>query len=331
MGIIAIAACFGVIADAAPPAYDPLAVGAAEPVVVDLSVHDAERQREIPLRVYLPVNAEGADENADAMPRPVVLFSHGLGGSRENNPYLGEHWAKRGYVAVFMQHLGSDESVWKDVPVGQRLREMQKAASGKNARLRRGDVVAVIDALEAWNADPASPLMDRLDLDHIGMSGHSFGAVTTQAVSGQRPGWGREVWGDPRIKAAVAMSPSVQRGVNADRAFSEVTMPWLLMTGTLDVAIIGDADVEARLAVYPALPAGDKYELVLDRAQHSAFGDRALPSDREPRNPNHYRVILALSTAFWDAYLRDDPAAKAWLRGDGAEGVLEPGDRWQHK
>ena len=37
------------------------------------------------------------------------------------------------------------------------------------------------------------------------------------------------------------------------------------------------------------------------------------------RNPNHHRSILALTTAFWDAYLRDDARGKAWLDGDGPE------------
>ena len=64
---------------------------------------------------------------------------------------------------------------------------------------------------------------------------------------------------------------------------------------------VGDIDVPSRLAVYPVLPPGGKYELVLDGAEHSAFTDRPLPGDRETRNPNHHRVILALNTAFWDA------------------------------
>ena len=85
------------------------------------------------------------------------------------------------------------------------------------------------------------------------------------------------------------------------------------MTGTKDVAPIGDQDVKSRLAVFPALPSSGKYELVLENAEHSVFTERPLPGDKEKRNPNHQRVILALSTAFWDTYLRDDPAAKAWL------------------
>ncbi len=64
-------------------------------------------------------------------------------------------------------------------------------------------------------------------------------------------------------------------------------------------------------------------------AEHSAFTDRALPGDIAPRNPNHHRVILGLTTAFWDTWLREDPAARRWLDGDGPRSALESGDRWQ--
>ena len=163
------------------------------------------------------------------------------------------------------------------------------------------------------------------------MSGHSFGAVTTQAVSGQRDASGQASYTDPRIRAALIMSPNSPRRGDAAAAFSGVTIPWMLMTGSHDVAVVGDADLGSRLAVFPALPAGGKYELVLDQAQHSAFSDRALPGDAMARNPNHHRVILALSTAFWDAHLRHDPAAQAWLDGAGPATVLQAQDRWQKK
>jgi hypothetical protein len=103
----------------------------------------------------------------------------------------------------------------------------------------------------------------------------------------------------------------------------------MLMTGTKDVAPIGNADLKSRLAVYPALHGAPKYEVVLHNAEHSVFTDRALPGDRVPRNPNHHRVILALSTAFWDAYLRGDAEALAWLKGRGPRSVMEPDDQWQ--
>jgi predicted dienelactone hydrolase len=301
--------------------YGPLAVDSAfRPAHVDLTVHDAARNRDIPVRVYLPTNTA---------PQPVILFSHGLGGSRTGSAFLGEHWAARGYVAVFLQHPGSDDSVWKGEPDQQRMGAMKRAASLDNFLLRGQDVPAVLNQLEIWNADKTNPLADRLDLKKAGMSGHSFGAVTTEAVSGESLPAGGQPFTDPRIRAAIAFSPSSPKAGGAVKAFGAVKIPWMLMTGTKDVSPISDQDVASRLAVYPALHGAPKYEVVLHNAEHSVFTDRPLPGDREPRNPNHHRVILALSTAFWDAYLRGDADALAWLNGAGPRSVMEPADRWQ--
>lgn len=307
----------------AAPSYDPLTLPANfRTQVLDLSVNDAARQRELPLRLYLP---------ATSAPAPVVIFSHGLGGSSEGNAYLGQHWVGRGYVVIYLQHPGSDASVWRDQPQASRMSSLRQAASAKNFILRVKDVSALIDQLEHWNRDGSHPLAGRLDLARIGMSGHSFGAITTQAVSGQVFMGGRYATTDPRIKAAIAFSPSSPRHGSAEAAFGKVAIPWLLMTGTHDIAAIGKIDLDSRLAVFPALPPGGKYEAVLDGAEHSAFGDRALPGESGQRNPNHHRAILALSTAFWDAWLQQDAAARAWLDGDGPRSVLETQDRWQRK
>jgi predicted dienelactone hydrolase len=171
-----------------------------------------------------------------------------------------------------------------------------------------------------------------MDLAHVGMSGHSFGAVTTQAVSGQRmPTTGAATFTDPRIQAALVMSPSVPKRGEAAAAFGGVALPWMLMTGTQDASPIGNESPQSRLGVFAALPSGHKYQLVLDGAEHSVFTDRALPGEAAPRNPRHHPAIEALSTAFWDAYLRGDASAKAWLDGAGPRSVLAPADRWEKK
>jgi predicted dienelactone hydrolase len=331
--------------DAAAEPYDPLRLpdkpDKTEVRALDVTVKDAGRGRDVPIRIYLPKDPDvpGSPANATEEPRtapgpaahPVVLFSHGLGGSRRGCSYLGKHWAARGYVAVFLQHPGSDESVWKDVPRRNRLAAMRQAASGRNFLLRVRDVPAVLDQLAKWNESPEHELSGRLDLERVGMSGHSFGAVTTQAVSGQAAALGGMRFTDPRIKAALALSPSTPRRGAPETAFGDVKIPWMLMTGTRDTAPIGGQTLASRRAVFPALPPGDKFELVLHDAEHSAFSDRGLPGDSQPRNPNHHQAILALSTAFWDAYLDDNAAARAWLLGDGPRGVLEKDDGWQRK
>lgn len=302
--------------------YDPMRVsdaGSGKPA--DLSIRDVSRERDIPVRIYLPQKRERA---------PVVLFSHGLGGSRTNNGFLGRHWSQRGYVAVFMQHHGSDESVWQDSPLLQRRAALKKAASLQSSLDRFKDVSAVLDQLGKWDKESGHLLSRRLDLNKVGMSGHSFGAVTTQAVSGQSFALVGQRYTDQRIDAALAFSPSPPRRGDPKKAFASVSVPWMLMTGTHDASPINDTTAESRFKVFASLPKNvERYELVLHDAEHSAFSDRRLPGDRLPRNPNHHRAIVAFSTAFWDAQLKEDAAARAWLRGPDATTMLEKKDRWQ--
>ena len=88
---------------------------------------------------------------------------------------------------------------------------MQAAGGAPNFLLRVKDIPAVLDQLDRWNKTNGHVLAGRMNLARVGMSGHSFGAVTTQAVSGERTGQGNLSYTDPRIKAAIAFSPSSPR------------------------------------------------------------------------------------------------------------------------
>ena len=319
-------ACLGVVAmaHAADPPYDPLAVEspAVLPGPVDLDVVDDARERTIPVRVWLPSHAR---------PAPVILFSHGLGGAREGNAYLGRHWSARGFCVVFLQHAGSDEAVWRDLPFPERLPALRKAVNLSTTLDRYRDVPAVLDRLEAFNGEAGGPLAGRLDSARVGIAGHSFGAVTAQGVTGQRTADRRMPFTDRRIGAALLMSPSLPRIGDGATAFGGVAIPWMIMTGTEDDSPVGNATPESRREVFAALPTGGKYELVLFQGEHQAFGDRVLPGSKRPRDPNHHRVVVALSTAFFDAFLRGDTAARAWLESDAPRSVLAAGDLWQWK
>lgn len=283
---------------------------------------DASRGRTVPVKVYLP---------GSPGPHPVVLFSHGLGGSRDNNAYLGNHWAKHGYVGVFLQHPGSDEEVWRSVGLGQRVDAMRAAASGRSMIERIGDVPFVLDQLERWNREEDHPLGGRLDLEHVGMSGHSFGARTTQAMMGEVFVRGMEA-AEPRIDAFLAFSPSIGKRVEPETSFGAIDRPSLLMTGTRDGSPLDPSTTpESRTRVYAAMPEGDKYQLVLEDAEHHAFGDSRL--GRRDRIAHHHPAILVISTRFWDAYLRGDGGAKARLQSGAIreEAGLVEEDRWEWK
>ncbi len=302
--------------------YDPLTTIFNEAQIVDTVVFDENRDREIPVLMYL---AERSD------PAPTLLFSHGLGGDRFAVGYLAEHWSARGFNVINLQHPGSDTSFHEGLPASEILAAFQEAANLSNSIARVEDVFAVLDQLETWTGDPDNDLFSKIDLQKIGMSGHSFGARTTMATSGEEvptiPGETQDL----RIKAAVVFSPSPPGLGTVEEAFGEVELPWLLMTGTLDESVVNDVTAEQRQLVYPALPPGGKYELVLFEGEHHAFTDRDISASQNPRNPAHHPQIMALTTAFWEAWLLGNSAAREWLDGTGAESSLQPGDSWQFK
>jgi len=301
--------------------YQPLATAAENFQTFDIITIDENRERELPTLVYLPESTE---------PAAVILFSHGLGGSRFAATYLFEHFASRGYVVVSMQHPGSDVSIYQGVPTSQLLTAAFGAATVENLILRIGDVSSVIDQLEVWNSDLEHVLYRSMDLERIGMSGHSFGARTTQVTSGEIVSYLNYSTLEPRIKAAIPYSTSVPNTEQAAEALEGVNIPWLVMTATNDTVAVSSATVADRLKVFPALPSGDKYELVLFGGEHNAFVNNSNP-DSENYNPAHHVTITALSTAFWDAYLLGNRSAKSWLQGEGANAILSEGDTWKFK
>jgi predicted dienelactone hydrolase len=230
-------------------------------------------------------------------------------------------------VVVITQHPGSDESVWKGEPALKRMGAMKRAASAEAFMDRSKDIPAVIDALELWNSAKGHALEGRLDLAHIGMSGHSFGAMTTQAMAGQS--FGRRLsLAEKRIDAALMMSPSIPKLGDPAKAFGSITIPCLLMTGTEDDSPIGDMEPEDRRKVFPNLTGSPAWQVVFDKATHMSFGERK--GFRKRRESDRYHTaILALSTAFWDAHLRGDKAAAKWLNGEGAKKALLPQDEWE--
>jgi len=284
---------------------------------------DEKRGRVVPVKVYFSKSNN---------PQPVILFSHGLGGSRENNVYLGKSWAAAGYVAVFMQHQGSDDEVWKTARVGKRMAALKSAASVQSSLQRFADVPFVIDQLEDWNNQDGHFLNKQLDLELIGMSGHSYGAITTLAVAGRKFPFNHN-FRDKRIDAFLALSPQPGKAIEASKAFGHMAIPILCMTGTLDGNPIDPQfNPLERQKVFIALPKGDKYQLVLEGAEHFAFGDNKSRRTKG-RNPKHHTAIQQISLRFWDAYLKGDTISKQWLHSKQAitDTGLSDADVWDWK
>jgi dienelactone hydrolase len=266
--------------------------------VTDLTWHDAARNRDIPVRIYAPKTASAA--------LPVVIFSHGLGGSREGGAYLGRYWASHGYVSVHVQHPGSDSAVATSIEA------MQKAMRDpQNFINRPKDISFAIDQLTALNAAEGS-WKNRFDLERIGVAGHSFGAYTTLAVAGEKQALIREKLSDSRVKAVVILSAPNLRMANYD----EVHIPAFHITGTEDVIhIVGATDkaIDRRIP-FDKSSGPDTYLAIFEGGNHGTFGgrDQLLPGKHQ-LDVSIQDLVCQGTTAFWDAYLKGDSTRKEWL------------------
>lgn len=289
------------------PYEDP---GPFEADVLELRWRDPARDRTLPLRVRMP-RSQG--------PVPVVLFSHGLGGSVDGGRYWGEHWASHGIAVIHLQHPGSDAEVWQGGDLSRRA--LRAAIHPQQLVARALDVRFVLDELARRRApaDPADGWARRIDLDRIGVSGHSFGALTTQAVAGQSYRHRRAPLADPRPRAFVAFSPS-DRAEDGD-AFALVARPFMVVTGSEDGTVSFGLGVPPaqRRSVFDRLPAGDKVLLWLTGADHMIFnGTPRWPAAWNTRpspeqDARHVRLVRSTTLAFWRATLLDDGAARQWL------------------
>ena len=321
--LLAVPAAVSALPAAQAPAASPKTYKAEPgPSVVTATLldwRDAARNRPVPVKIYAPATGQG--------PFPVIVFSHGLGGSREGYEYLGRHWASWGYVSVHVDHLGSDTAALRKG--GRLLKNLREAAGDpRNALARPLDVRFVLDQLERLNQG-GSPLSHRLDLTRIGMAGHSFGSWTTMAVAGQRVGQ-ETALAEPRVKAAIAMSTPAPRQKDYDRVYRDIHIPILHMTGTEDDSPIGDTKAAERRIPYDQIQGADQYLVTFQGGDHMIFSGRFIQAER-PKDPVFHSLILQGTTAFWDAYLKGDAAAKAWLAKGGYAAALGQDGKLEEK
>ncbi len=292
------------------------AAGAAYPAslhrvdTLRLEWRDDARSRTVPVKVYYPADATGAC--------PVIVFSHGLGGSRDGYSYLGECWASNGYISVHPQHPKSDASVWQGK--ARPLDAMRDAVKDPIENVNRPkDITFVLDRLAAANREPGQPLAGRIDMGRVGVGGHSYGAYTALAVSGRVFGRGvRPIdLRDRRVRACVALSAPA-RGTPEDRAsYAEFRAPCLRMTGTEDASPITDTTPEQRRVPFDSISAPGQFLIILKGGDHMVFAGAPRRRPERPTDRRFEEIIRRVTLAFWDAYLRDDADARRWLAGGG--------------
>ncbi|MCR9130483.1 MAG: hypothetical protein NXI12_13265 [Alphaproteobacteria bacterium] len=308
-------------------------------VAIDEGVwHDQSRGgRAVAWRLYYPQGAELM---------PVLIFSHGGGGSREGGAYLGAWMASFGYASFHIQHSGTDiehvRGAVRDARRGPERREAARQAfqdilAAVNdptlAEDRFRDISFTAAHLGALPAqDDAPGWSGALDLARLGVYGHSFGAITALVAAGQSvEGFGREL-ATPGVGAVAVLSPSPPRPGygSAETAFSTMNAPIFHATGSRDGAPDGRITPEDRLTPFELIDSVDQYLLVLDGADHMALGGRSRGGG--PVFEGHVDALRQGVLAFFDAELLDDLEARAFLAPDGPYArSLGLGDRYTVK
>lgn len=293
---------------------------------VDMLWSDASRKRDIPVRMYWPA---GATPSAAV---PLVVFSHGLGGSKNGYSYLGKHWASLGFASLHVQHAGSDRAVWGG-NIFSLVSNVVAAASETNAIDRAKDVSFAITSILA-----SSDYGPSIQTNAIAVAGHSYGANTALLVGGatvERNGKPMS-FRDDRVKALILISapPFVGEG-DMVTVLGAIRVPTLHVTGTDDIIRVPGyySDVADRIKVFDAVNAPDKLLTVFKGATHSVFTDRNGAASVE-LNSVIKRATRELSGVFLKSVLADAPGKSVddWLQAQKAifdryTGVVRGGKR----
>ncbi len=218
-------------------------------------------------------------------PRPLIMFSHGLGGHPSKFTKLFSVWAAAGYVVVAPAFplTNSDVPGW--------------LADGFDLWDQPRDISFVLDQVLAASTTPGDPLEGRVDPARLGAAGLSLGGATTFAL-GFNP-----CCRDDRFRAVEILSGAMLP--MPDAYTFEVSVPVLIIHGDKDASLPYSGAVQAFGLAKPP-----KYLVTLIGGTH------APPYEDEP-SP-HDELVERATVDFWDAYLAGETDRLAELERDAA-------------
>jgi dienelactone hydrolase len=293
-------------------------------------IDDDRQGRNVAYKIYHPAQ----DEAATPQKLPVIIWSHGLGGTRDGAGFIARYLARFGYVIVHVQHHGTDSFLWEG-KAGHPWDNIRNAKIPRKTALQRyQDIPFALKCLEEGR-DLSPALQADMDLEKIGMSGHSFGAGTTQIMAGQTLGRGRRLYQfkESRFKAGIVYSPipSFNRSDAGTTIYGGIDIPLFHMTGTDDFSPVDETGYEKRLEVYENVSKAAQHLFVLEDGDHMIYsGSRGQLGNTDNRE-RYEQLIMLSSLAFWDSYLRNDMQAYAWLTGEDFTNYLGADGRYHYK
>ncbi|MEH2009938.1 alpha/beta hydrolase [Nostoc sp.] len=229
--------------------FDPSQPGIAQVKILNLSLNDQKRDRQILVDIYWSTAATAN--------KPVIVFSHGFGSVRTDLRYLAEHLASHGYVVAALEHPGSNEANTNSAFQGK-----TRVVMPQEFLNRPQDISFVLDELEKLNQTANNPLQGKLATNKAMVIGYSFGGSTALALAGaefqlehlkQRCKKNLTILSlgeamqciaqelpensyqlrDTRIKQAIALNPTTSL-IFGETGLTKVQVPTLVLAGSAD-------------------------------------------------------------------------------------------------
>lgn len=310
-----------------------------------------------------------APPDRSAAPYPLILYSPALTAPADASVFYTQNLASHGYVVISVDHMDANQldlivrnGNWRNLV--RFFRRMSKEFIKGNPsvtvlvmfsghfrrtefglRYRPLEARTAIDNAALWNGDPSSPLMGMIDLERIGMTGHSLGAWTTLLFGGMSLKYDERLCAgrhdinsgciadhdpcctpfarslstptalrDERVKAILPMgSPIFQHNIR-DNAM-EIRVPVMFLTGD---DRRWEATLRTQKEVYDNAP-GPKHFVIIRDTDHYVICDMWMKSRiilnriRPLRFKRDFQekaqVYKDYSVAFFDRYLKGDDRA----------------------
>jgi predicted dienelactone hydrolase len=276
-----------------------------------------------------PEQRDAALDKTEA-PYPLIVFGHGLPSLSRQSASTLQHLASHGYIVAAPTFPLTN----LNAPGGPYFRDVVN---------QPGDVSIVIDEITALASDETSKFFEVVDLDAVGMAGHSFGGLTALlATSGPTK--------DERLKVIATVAapgcflsgedgpdlPSLFIAASQDLFVSQPSVragydaaagpKYYVEIRGADHTRVADVDVEDTV-IRPLFGSLTRDEDLSDDAEAAAdeLGlDLSRCSDQEDEPPpmpvveaaRQRELLRAFLTPFFDAHLKGSDEARDFLRGE---------------
>lgn len=245
---------------------------------------------------------------------PVILFSHGWNGFNAQNTGQALELASHGYVVVGVQHTyGAVITVFPNgdvalnnpeaLPPDETPTDEYEVTAQKLVNQWAGDLGYTLDFMKTQNEDSSSPFFGVLDLNSVGVYGHSTGGGAAIQFCGS----------DPRCIALLGMDPFM-RPVSYDVIDNGVTQPSFFMFSQVWADETGSRNNTLFNRFYPKVeqPFG---VIAIDGTAHYDFADLPLLSPLAPqlglKGPINGKLVTAIVNdyllSFFELTLNDKP------------------------